>query len=130
MKVRAMLHDLGIGSELGSRDLEEAALHVIRSSAKDMISVKDLLMHIAGESVSAQKATEQRMRRAVQTALRHLAALGLEDYTHPRFENFAATFFDFAEVRREMRHVESDAPYGGKISLKRFLVALAHEATK
>ncbi|MDP3487272.1 MAG: DNA-binding domain-containing protein, partial [Bacillota bacterium] len=71
---------------------------------------------------------EQRMRRAVQTALRHLAALGLEDYASPRFESYAATFFDFTEVRREMRFVEGGGEYGGKISLKRFLSALVHSS--
>jgi len=85
-------------------------------------------LHIAGDSLTAQKAAEQRMRRAVQSALRHLVALGLEDYAHPRFEKYAATFFDFAEVRCEMRRVENNGPYGGKISLKRFVNALAHEA--
>jgi len=130
LKIRALLHDLGIGAESGARDLEDAALFIARARTRDTLSMKDLLLHIAGDSLTAQKAAEQRMRRAVQSALRHLAALGLEDYAHPRFENYAATFFDFAEVRREMRHVEHSAPYGGKISLKRFLNALAHAAER
>jgi len=130
LRVRALLHDLGIGAESGARDLEDAALFVVRGVKQGTWSVKDLLPHIASDSLAAQKAAEQRMRRAVQSALRHLAALGLEDYAHPRFENYAATFFDFAEVRREMRYLDNSAPYGGKISLKRFLNALAHEASR
>ncbi len=130
LRIRAILHDLGIGGESGARYLEDAALFVARGQKRDTCSVKELLQHVAGESPPAQKAAEQRMRRAVQSALRHLAALGLEDYAHPRFENYAATFFDFAEVRSEMRRVERIAPYGGKISLKRFLNALAHAAER
>ena len=127
-RVRAVLHDMGIGGESGSKDLEEAALFVAATPQGEMFSVKDLLVHLAGKSSSSQKAAEQRMRRAVQTALRHLAALGLEDYANPRFESYAATFFDFAEVRREMRAIEGGGGYGGKISLKRFLSALVHNA--
>lgn len=130
LRIRALLQDLGIGAELGARDLEDAALFIARGQTRDTCSVKYLLPHVAGDSPAAQKAAEQRMRRAVQVAMRHLAALGLEDYAHPRFENYAATFFDFAEVRREMRHVENSAPYGGKISLKRFLNALVHAAER
>ncbi|MBT9156919.1 MAG: Chemotaxis protein CheY [Firmicutes bacterium] len=130
LRTRAILRDLGIGGESGARDLEEAAVFIACGHTRDTVSVKDLLLHVAGDSLTAQKAAEQRMRRAVQSALRHLAALGLEDYAHPRFENYAATFFDFAEVRLEMRHVEHNAPYGGKMSLKRFINALAHEAVE
>lgn len=128
LRIRTLLRDLGIGGEAGARDLEDAALFIVCGQSRDAVSVKDLLLHIAGDSLTAQKAAEQRMRRAVQSALRHLVALGLEDYAHPRFEKYAATFFDFAEVRCEMRRVENNGPYGGKISLKRFVNALAHEA--
>ncbi|KAF0195225.1 MAG: two-component system response regulator YcbB [Bacillota bacterium] len=127
-KVRVVLHDMGIGGESGSRYLEEAALFVADAPQGELFSVKELLVHLAGNSALSQKAAEQRMRRAVQTALRHLAALGLEDYASPRFENYAATFFDFTEVRREMRFLEGGGEYGGKISLKRFLSALVHNS--
>lgn len=127
-KARALLHDMGIGGESGARDLEEAALFIAQGNPNEPFSVKELLVHLAGKSSPSQKAAEQRMRRAVQSALRHLASLGLEDYTNPRFESYAATFFDFAEVRREMRCLESDGEQGGKISLKRFLAALAHQS--
>jgi len=127
-KMRVVLHDMGIGGEAGARDLEETALFMVNSQAGDIFSVKDLLSFLAGDSQTSQKAAEQRMRRAVSAALRHLAALGLEDYSNPRFESYAATFFDFSEVRREMRSLEGGETYGGKISLKCFLSALAHYA--
>lgn len=125
-KMRAVLHDMGIGGDTGARDLEETALFIVNSQAGDLFSVKDLLGFLAGDGQASQKAAEQRMRRAVSAALRHLAALGLEDYSNPRFENYAATFFDFSEVRRVMRSLERGETYGGKISLKCFLSALAH----
>jgi len=127
-KMRAVLHDMGIGGDTGARDLEETALFIVNSQVGDMFSVKDLLGFHAGDGQASQKAAEQRMRRAVSAALRHLAALGLEDYSNPRFENYAATFFDFSEVRRVMRSLERGENYGGKISLKCFLSALAHHS--
>lgn len=127
-KVKSVLHDIGIGGESGAKDLEDAALFVAQSREGEAFSVKDLLVHLAGKSAPSQKAAEQRMRRAVQTALRRLAALGVEDYANPRFECYAATFFDFAEVRREMRYMEGSSGQSGKISLKRFLSALVHQA--
>ena len=127
-KMRGVLHDMGIGGDSGARDLEEAALVIANCQVGEIFSMKDLLSGLAGESQASQKAAEQRMRRAISAALRHLAALGLEDYSNPRFESYAATFFDFNEVRREMRSLEGEETYGGKVSLKGFLSALAHHS--
>lgn len=128
--VRTTLYEVGIGGEAGAKDLEEGACYLLDSDQSNSFSLKDLLMHVAGKELSAQKAAEQRMRRAAQNSLRHLAALGLEDYGNAKFESLAGTFFDFAEVRTEMRFLEGLSPHGGKISLKRFLSALAHQAVK
>ena len=128
-RLRALLFEVGIGGEAGAKDLEEAVLFLVQSDQGNTFALKDLLLHLAGVDIAAQKAAEQRMRRAVQSALRHLAALGLEDYGNARFEGYAANFFDFAEVRIEMRYLQGQSPYGGKISLKRFLSALVHQVT-
>ena len=127
-RIRSILYDIGIGGESGAKDLEDAANYLLQTEQTNTFSLKELLMHLAGVEVAAQKASEQRMRRAVQSALRHLAALGAEDYTNPRFEQYAASFFDFAEVRAEMRNIQGHSTTGGKVSLKRFISALAHHA--
>jgi two-component system response regulator YcbB len=129
-RIRSILHEIGIGGETGAKDLESAAVFLIQTDQGNTFSLKDLLTHLAGADPAAQKAAEQRMRRALQSALRHLAALGLEDYGNPRFEAYAALFFDFSEVRTEMRYLQGLSGHNGKVSLKRFLSALAHQGAK
>ncbi|HSL94086.1 MAG TPA: DNA-binding domain-containing protein [Bacillota bacterium] len=127
-KVRSILYEAGAGSESGTKDLEDAVLYILHVNQGSAFSLKEIFMHVAGLDVAAQKASEQRMRRAIQSSLRYLAALGLEDYGNPRFERYAAALFEFNEVRAEMRYLESSASTGGKISIKRYLAGVAHFA--
>ena len=129
--VRRILTDLGILGETGADDLLAIAmLPLVRDPARQgslqlQHLYEELARHYertgAGESKSiGPKAIEQRLRRAATLALRHLAALGLEDYGDPRFERLAGTFFEFEEVRLEMVRLRRGTGPGGRISLKRF----------
>lgn len=71
-----------------------------------------------------EKAVEQRIRRAIAAALQNLAALGLEHPESETFKRYAHRFFEFVEVRNEMRFLKGETPYHGKISIRRFLEAL------
>lgn len=127
-KVRSILYEIGAGSETGTKDVEDAVLYILHLDQGSGFSLKEVFMHVAGLDMTVQKACEQRMRRAVQSSLRYLAALGLEDYGNPRFERYAAALFEFSEVRAEMRYLEGAASVGGKLSIKRYLAAVAHFA--
>jgi two-component system, response regulator YcbB len=83
-----------------------------------------------GSSVSEQavnreiKATEQRIRRAIIHSVSHFASLGLTDYAHPKFEHYAAKFFDFMTVRQKMLDLQqrpeaASAPV--KVNMKKFI---------
>ena len=127
-KVRSILYETGAGGESGTKDLEDAVMYILQINQGAAFSLREVFMHVAGLDTAAQKACEQRMRRAVASSLRYLAALGLEDYGSPRFERYAAALFEFNEVRAEMRYLEGAASAGGKISIKRYLAGVAHFA--
>lgn len=71
-----------------------------------------------------ERAIEQRVRRTIAAALQNLAALGLEHPESEVFQHYAHRFFDFLEVRNEMRFLKGETPYHGKVSVRRFLEAL------
>jgi two-component system response regulator YcbB len=129
-KVRSILYEVGAGSESGTKDLEDAVLYILHVNQGSAFSLKEVFVHVAGLDSAAQKACEQRMRRAIQSSLRYLAALGSEDYGSPRFERYASALFEFNEVRAEMRYLEGAASTGGKISIKRYLAGVAHFASE
>jgi len=131
---RRVLADLGILGEAGGTDLISIALLPgFRARADfDMNEVytalSDYYQSQAGETKAPSfKAIEQRLRRAALAALSHLAALGLEDFSHPRFESLAPTFFGFGEVRAEMARLRSGSGVAGRINLKKFIDAFLHE---
>lgn len=131
---RRVLADLGILGEAGAADLTTVALlPQFREGpgAFDLGSLYGALSdHYQSQSegkAPGRAALEQRFRRAAAAALSHLAALGLEDYTDPRFERLAPTFFEFQEVRAEMTRLRTGAGVPGRINLKKFIDAFLHE---
>jgi two-component system, response regulator YcbB len=77
------------------------------------------------------KAVEQRIRRAIQQVLEHLASLGLTDYANPTFEYYSSKLFDYSQVRMKMLELEgkmhSDTSHT-RINIKKFIQALYMEA--
>lgn len=142
---RFLLTELGIISESGSKDLL-AVIDVLHQWEKEnpgggsFPSLKEIFAKVAagklGTDDQAQiqkevKACEQRVRRAIDQALTHIASLGLTDYSNPKFESYAATFFDFTEVRKRMRELESKQKTGlstARINTKKFIFVLYMEA--
>lgn len=123
-----ILANLGILDEPGAKDI----LNIVKiTSDVSTLSVNEICLHLSDyyqketlSKISWQpKAIEQRLRRAIYTSLKHIAALGLEDYNDPRFEKFAPLFFDFNEVRYQMRAMEKGQQIKVSIHLRKFLTA-------
>ncbi|MEI2356247.1 response regulator [Mesobacillus zeae] len=143
-----LLMELGIVGENGYYELLEIIEYLFHKennteSRFQFPSLKELFEKIAGEHCKASnrekicikkeaKASEQRVRRAIQHALNNLASLGLTDYANPIFESYASSFFDFTQVRMKMLELEGKetnlAPL--RLNIKKFIEALYIEAKK
>jgi two-component system response regulator YcbB len=114
-----LLSTLGISGEAGSRDLlamldlqqEYEQLH------GDFPCLKVIFNELAAKRCGASnlpeiqkeaKALEQRLRRTIFQALVSIASIGIVDYTNPKFEDYAAKFFDFAEVHKVMKILDNN----------------------
>lgn len=125
-----VLMDLGIATESGSRDIAFIIDYLIGGGARELPPLK-LLYEAAAKAAKPEepekecKAVEQRIRRAVQTALTHIAGLGLMDYGNPKFEHYAPLYFDFQDVRLRMQELEEKRrAVKGKVNCKKFLQVL------
>jgi two-component system, response regulator YcbB len=143
-----LLTELGMIGESGSKDLLDMLEYLYRLEKEEagdykFPALKDIFASVAVEKLGRQaaaadvqkevKAAEQRVRRAIYQALTHLASLGLTDYSHPKFESYASTFFDFTEVRKRMMELETridPAPSSSRINTKKFILVLYLEAKR
>lgn len=143
---RSLISDLGMIGEGGSEDL----LNILGflQNEKQRLGpaytfpyLKEIFAGIAAEKLGEQakeaeiqkemKASEQRVRRALNQALIHIASLGLTDYMNPKFEAYSSTFFDFSEVRKKMMELEDKSKKVSSQSrnnMKKFIQVLFMEA--
>jgi two-component system response regulator YcbB len=144
---RFLLTELGMISENGSKDLLDMMEYLHRwekekSGEEKFPSLKEIFLRVASDKLGTEaasqaqkevKAAEQRVRRAIYQALTHLASLGLTDYSNPKFESYAATFFDFTEVRKRMQELENNMESGlssTRINTKKFIFVLYIESKR
>ncbi|MGG4445114.1 response regulator [Brevibacillus porteri] len=144
---RFLLTELGMISEKGSKDLLDMMEWLYywekeRDREVNLPPLRDIFWAIAarklgkGVTVLVQKETkaaEQRVRRAIYQALTHLASLGLTDYSNPKFESYATTFFDFTEVRKRMLELENQMEMtisSTRINTKKFIFVLYMESKR
>lgn len=143
-----VLSELGMIGEIGSKDVLDMLDHINRYEKQAGMEqgfppLGDLFHRIAvaklGESAAPAevrkevKAAEQRVRRAIAQSLTHLATLGLIDYANPKFEQYAAKFFDLAEIRKKMREIEQEDDTSSaavRINAKKFIQVLYLEAKR
>jgi len=135
---RTLLGQLGILSEAGTKDILNMLEFVFEQndlSKRGLFDHKlsDLYDYVSrkyekerGEQVN-DKAIEQRIRRTIGQALSNIAELGLHDYEHHVFEQYAALLFDLREVRKEMDFIKKSSRNRGKISIKKFIFGLIEE---
>lgn len=119
-KLTHILSQLGMAGEKGSKDITDLCLILLEEGGNvSQTGVSALCARLPGPP----KSTEQRIRRAVERGLGHVASLGLEDYNNEYFLRYATRLFPFHEVRAEMAFQQGKGPRG-KASLKKFLDGL------
>jgi two-component system response regulator YcbB len=119
-RIRHILSQLGMAGEKGSQDIVDMCMLLLdEGKTASQVGVSALCARLGG----TPKTTEQRVRRAVERGLNHIASLGLEDYNNEFFVRYSARLFSFQEVRAEMSHIQGNGP-GGKANLKKFLDGL------
>jgi two-component system, response regulator YcbB len=143
-----LLSELGIVGEGGSKDLLDVMDYLYHYEHdlpmnKGIPTLKEIFSHIAeqrlGEAATAReltkevKASEQRVRRAVNQSLNNLASLGLTDFSNLKFENYSSRFFDFTDVRNRMTEMEAGSTVPTTfthINTKKFIQVLYFEAKR
>ncbi|MFD0693241.1 response regulator [Paenibacillus sp. GCM10027628] len=142
-----LLSELGMIGEAGSKDLLDILEYLYQYDKEAVLtlnrfpSLKSIFVHIAAKKLGSSsspaelnkeiKASEQRVRRAIFQTLSHVASLGLTDYSHPKFENYASKFFDFTEIRKKMLELQNNLKPSlsqTKINTKKFVQVLYFEA--
>ncbi|KOP82383.1 transcriptional regulator [Bacillus sp. FJAT-21945] len=142
---KSILLDLGIVGDCGYRDLL-AIIKYLYSLEKHkdgtpfpplktlFEKVAENLLEIENDESSLKremKACEQRVRRIIHRALEHVASLGLTDYTNPKFELYASTFFDYSVIRKKMLEIEGKSNGNMmplRVNIKKFIEVLYMEA--
>jgi two-component system response regulator YcbB len=139
-----ILLELGIIGKSGDKDLLDLVAFLQQmeeEGIREIPPLKDLYENMVKQRLSSDvsvdevrkevKAVEQRIRRAIQQVLEHLASLGLTDYANPTFEYYSSKLFDYNQVRLKMRELEGKTPNdtsNTRINIKKFIQALYMEA--
>ena len=131
-KVEKVLAQLGILGEAGVNDIIEIILWLLEhgeDTKKSLLKYRlsDLYNYLYDRynneySIPTNiSAIEQRVRRAINKALRNIANMGIEDYGNEIFIKYSSTLFDFREIRNQMNFAREKSNRGGKISVKKFI---------
>lgn len=116
-----VLHRLGLSGDPAYGDILQIVGHLTSQGREEQATVSQLCSRFS----SSPKAMEQRIRRAANAGMVNLANLGIEDYANDTFTEYAGTLYNFEQVRKEMDYIRGRSSTHGKISVKRFLYALA-----
>lgn len=119
--LHTVLHRIGLSGDPAYGDILEIVSCLASQGREEQATVAQLCARFS----SSPKAMEQRIRRAANTGMVNLANLGIEDYANDTFTEYAGTLYNFEQVRREMDCIRGKSAVHGKISVKRFLYALA-----
>lgn len=145
-----LLAELGMIGESGSKDLLDVLDYLSthekgQSLVHEFPSLKDVFTNVvikragllpsnSDDTIRKEaKALEQRVRRAIFQGLNYLAALGITDYTNPKFEEYAPKFFDFTEIRKIMRTLQNNTEpsiFHAHINIKKFVKMFFLEAKR
>ena len=116
-----VLHRLGLSGDPAYGDILQIVGYLTSQGREEQATVSQLCSRFS----SSPKAMEQRIRRAANAGMVNLANLGIEDYANDTFTEYAGTLYNFEQVRKEMDCIRGRSSTHGKISVKRFLYALA-----
>ena len=118
--LNAILQRIGISGDPACRDIQQV-VQCLADSSEDTLTVAQLCDRFS----DSPKAMEQRIRRAATAGMVNLANLGIEDYANDTFTEYAGTLYSFEQVRREMDCIRGKTEQHGRVSVKKFLYALA-----
>jgi two-component system, response regulator YcbB len=141
---KSILLELGVIGKSGDKDLLdllEVLYKLEEEGVREVPPLKELYASMIKKRLSPAasqseinketKAVEQRIRRAIQQVLEHLASLGLTDYANPTFEYYSSKLFDYSQVRMKMLELEgkmhTDTSHT-RINIKKFIQAVFMEA--
>lgn len=117
-----VLRRLGISGDPACREIIQAVEYLAASGKRgEQVTVAQLCARFS----DSPKAMEQRIRRAATAGMVNLANMGIEDYANDTFTEYAGTLYHFEQVRREMDCIRGRGKAHGRVSVKRFLYALA-----
>lgn len=117
-----ILGEIGIIGESGYIDILDMLLFIYDYERKHTFqdgfpNLKDVYIGITENRVKKHinkqvlnkeiKSAEQRVRRAIDQSLSHLASLGLTDYLNPTFERYASKLFNFTLIRERMAEIKN-----------------------
>lgn len=114
---------LGMMGEKGTTDL----IKVCEALSEVEILKEKALNQWLANSGERPKTVSQRMRRALSKGLNNMAHLGIEDFGHETFVNYAYKLFDPQSVREEMDYIKGKRKTGGKPNLFHFISCLIIE---
>lgn len=115
-KFKIIFSKLGILGESGCEEIIACCDFIKRHKNSNK-----KLMDISSEIFDNPKASEQRIRRAINKGLTNIATIGVEDYLNDSFMRYSNTLYDFEQVRAEMEHIRGRSEYRGKINIKKFI---------
>lgn len=117
-----VLHRLGISGDPACRDIAQVVSYLL---SQDNGQPQDTVSQLCARFSDSPKAMEQRIRRAATAGMANLANLGIEDYYNEAFTEYAGTLYHFEQIRREMDCIRGKSTTHGRVSVKKFLYALA-----
>ena len=120
--INAILQRIGISGDPACRDIIQVAGYLAGSGEEMTVA------QLCDRFSDSPKAMEQRIRRAATAGMVNLANLGIEDYANDTFTEYAGTLYSFEQVRREMDCIRGKTDQHGRVSVKKFLYALAAQA--
>lgn len=124
--LKTVLHRLGLSGDPAYGDILQVVCCLVHAGRQEQLTVSQLCTRFS----SSPKAMEQRIRRAASAGMTNLASLGIEDYANDTFTEYAGTLYNFEQVRKEMNCIRGKTTEHGKVSVKRFLYALAAICSK
>lgn len=124
--LKTVLHRLGLSGDPAYGDILQVVCCLVHTGRQEQLTVSQLCTRFS----SSPKAMEQRIRRAASAGMTNLASLGIEDYANDTFTEYAGTLYNFEQVRKEMNCIRGKTTEHGKVSVKRFLYALAAICSK
>jgi two-component system response regulator YcbB len=117
-----LLSELGIVGENGHQDLIEILQYLFENEnaytfEQQFPTLKGIFEEISKKKLGPSavqadinreiKASEQRIRRAINHSLNYFASLGLTDFSNQKFENYASKYFEFTVISQKMKELKN-----------------------